>query len=57
MQEDNRAEDIEKVLAEEKAIEDRKKSLIADLLKQREAAIKAFDENLAKLGYQSPTKE
>lgn len=51
MPEENRAEDVEKILAEEKAVEDRKKRLVADLLKQREAAIKEFDEKLAKLGY------
>jgi hypothetical protein len=28
-----------------------KEALIADLLKQREAALKDFDEKLAKLGY------
>jgi hypothetical protein len=37
-------------------MEDRKKSLIADLLKQKEAAIKAFDEKLARLGYQGNSK-
>ncbi len=51
MPEESRAEDVEKVLAEEKAVEDRKKRVVADLLKQREAAIKDFDEKLAKLGY------
>jgi len=56
MPEENRAEDVEKVLAEEKAVEDRKKRLVADLLKQREAAIKEFDEKLAKLGYHSDGK-
>lgn len=50
---DNRVvDDVEKILAEAKAFEDRKQALIADLLKQREAANKAFDEKLAKLGYQ-----
>ncbi len=48
MPEDSRTGDVEKLLSEEKAIEDRKKSLIADLLKQREAAINDFDEKLAK---------
>jgi hypothetical protein len=50
---DNRVDDVEKLLAEGKAFEDRKQALIADLLKQREAANKAFDEKLAKLGYQA----
>jgi len=44
-------DDIEKLLAEQKAFEDRKQALIDDLLKQREAAIAAFDEKLEKLGY------
>lgn len=50
---DNRVDDVEKLLAEAKAFEDRKQALIADLLKQREAANKAFDEKLAKLGYEA----
>jgi hypothetical protein len=51
MPDDTRTGDVEKLLADEKAIEDRKQALIADLLKQREAAIKDFDEKLAKLGH------
>ncbi len=54
MPEDIKSADVEKILADEKAIEDRKQALIADLLKQREAAIKAFDEKLARLGYRAP---
>jgi hypothetical protein len=50
---DSRVDDVEQLLAEGKAFEDRKQALIADLLKQREAANKAFDEKLAKLGYQA----
>lgn len=53
MPDETRTDDVEKVLAEEKAVEDRKKTLIATLLKQREAAIKDFDAKLAKLGYES----
>lgn len=53
MPEDIKSADVEKLLADEKAIEDRKQALIADLLKQKEAAIKDFDEKLAKLGYQA----
>jgi hypothetical protein len=48
---DNRVDDVEKLLAEAKAFEDRKQALVADLLKQKEAAMAAFDEKLAKLGY------
>lgn len=55
MTEESKADDVEKLLAEEKAVEERKKRLITDLLKQREAAIKDYDDRLAKLGYHSPT--
>ena len=51
MPEQNRGDDVEKLLHDEKSLEDRKQALIADLLKQREEAIAAFDEKLAKLGY------
>jgi hypothetical protein len=51
MPEESRIDDVEKFLSEEKSMEDRKQTLIADLLKQREVAIKSFDEKLAKLGY------
>jgi len=56
MPDESRSADVEKLLADEKAIEDRKQALIADLLKQKEAAIAAFDEKLAKLGYQANSK-
>ena len=52
MPDDTRTDTVEKLLAEEKAFEDRKQALIADLLKQRDAAMKEFDDKLAKLGYQ-----
>jgi hypothetical protein len=51
MPEEKSSDDVEKVLAELKAVEDRKQAVINDLLKQRDAAVKAFDEKLAKLGY------
>ena len=51
MADEKKADDIEKILHDEKSLEDRKQALIADLLKQREAAMAAFDEKLAKLGY------
>jgi hypothetical protein len=54
MADETRSDDVEKLLSEEKAVAERKKTLIATLLKQREAAIKDFDDRLAKLGYQSP---
>jgi hypothetical protein len=52
MPEESRTDDVEKLLADEQAVGSRKKALIAALLKQRDAAIKDFDEKLAKLGYQ-----
>lgn len=51
MADEKKADDVEKILHDEKSLEDRKQAVIADLLKQREAAIAAFDEKLAKLGY------
>lgn len=53
MAEEKRTDDLEKILHDEKSLEDRKRALIDDLLKQRDAAIEAFDEKLAKLGYHS----
>lgn len=44
-------DDVEKFLAEQKALETHRQDLIKDLLRQKETAIKAFDEKLAKLGY------
>lgn len=43
--------DVEKFLAEEKSIEDRRKQLIETLLQKREAQNKEIDEQLAQLGY------
>jgi hypothetical protein len=57
MPDDKRSDDVEKLLAEEGAVEDRKKSLIADLLKQREASLKDFDDKLAKLGHHPDGKQ
>jgi hypothetical protein len=42
---------VDKFLSEKKAFEDRRQALIKDLLQQKEAANKDFDEKLAKLGY------
>jgi len=54
MPEEKQSDDVEKYLADQKVFEDRKQGLIDDLLRQREAAMKAFDEKLAKLGWQGP---
>lgn len=46
------AEDnVEKFLAEQKTLEAHRHDLIKELLRQKEAAIKVFDDKLAKLGY------
>jgi hypothetical protein len=52
MAEEKPTDDVEKVLSDLKTIEDRKQALIADLLRQKADAVKAFDDRLAKLGYQ-----
>ena len=44
--------DVEKFLAEQKAVEDRRKQLIEALLREKADAIKSFDEKLEKLGYE-----
>ena len=44
-------DDVEKFLAEQKAIEAKRHELIKELLREKEAAIKVFDEKLAKLGH------
>lgn len=49
--ESRKPDDVEKILHDEKSLEDRKQAVIAELLKQREAAIEDFDAKLAKLGY------
>lgn len=42
---------VDKFLAEQKQIETHRHDLIKDLLRQKEAGIKSFDDKLAKLGY------
>lgn len=42
---------VEKFLAEKKQLESQRHELIKEVLRQKEAAIKAFDEKLEKLGY------
>jgi hypothetical protein len=46
------SDELDKLLSDEKTLAQRKQSLIQDLLRQRAESIKAFDEKLAKLGYQ-----
>ena len=45
-------DEVEKFLTEQKAFESKRHELIKELLRQKEAAIKAFDDKLAKLGYE-----
>jgi hypothetical protein len=51
MPEEKRPDDVEKLLSEEKFLEDRKPPLIEAILKEREAAVELFDQKLATLGY------
>jgi hypothetical protein len=44
-------DDVEKFLAEQKTLEAHRHDLIKEVLRQKEAAIKAFDDKLEKLGY------
>ena len=44
-------DDVEKFLDQQKSLEAHRHELIKELLRQKEAAIKEFDEKLAKLGY------
>ena len=44
-------DDVEKFLSEQKAVEGKRHDLIKEVLRQKEAAIKTFDEKLAKLGH------
>jgi hypothetical protein len=45
-------DNVEKFLGEQKALEAHRQDLIKELLREKEAAIKSFDEKLAKLGYE-----
>ncbi len=42
---------VEKFLSEKQQLESRRQELIKDLLRQKEAAVKDFDDKLARLGY------
>ena len=44
-------DDVEKFLTEQKTLEAHRHDLIKEVLRQKEAAIKAFDDKLEKLGY------
>jgi len=51
MLEEKHSDDVEKFLSEQKILEDRKQTLIDDLLRQKAEAVKSFDDKLPKLGY------
>jgi hypothetical protein len=42
---------VDKFLAEKQQLESRRQELIKEVLRQKDAAIKAFDEKLARLGH------
>lgn len=44
-------DDVEKFLNDKQQLESRRQELIKDILRQKEAAIKAFDDKLARLGH------
>jgi hypothetical protein len=44
-------DDVDKFLSESEQLESRRQELIKQVLREKEAAIKAFDEKLAKLGH------
>jgi hypothetical protein len=44
-------DDVEKFLSDKTQLESRRQELIKETLRQKEAAMKAFDEKLARLGY------
>jgi hypothetical protein len=44
-------DDVEKFLSDKQQLESRRQELIKETLRQKEAAIKAFDGKLARLGY------
>jgi len=54
MPDEGKLDHIEKLLHDQKSLEHRRQTLIADLLKQKENAMKEFDDKLAKLGYVAP---
>lgn len=56
MPEEKQGNEVDKLLADEKSLDERKQTLIAGILKEKEAAIAAFDEKLAKLGYHANSK-
>lgn len=56
MPEEARLDDVEKLLAEQMEVEERRKRLIDELLKMKAQTCKVFDDKLALLGY-NPDKK
>jgi hypothetical protein len=44
-------DDVERFLSEQKAVEGKRQELIKELLRQKEAAMREFDDKLARLGH------
>jgi hypothetical protein len=53
---ENPIADVEKLLADKMAVEDRRKALIEQLLKMKAQTCKVFDDKLAQLGYRADKK-
>ena len=47
---------VEKFLSDQKALEQQRQELTKETLRQKEAAIRSFDEKLARLGYNGAGK-
>jgi hypothetical protein len=52
MPDERSSTDVEKLIADETVLDDRKQALVAAILKQKEPAIRGFDEKLEKHGYE-----
>jgi hypothetical protein len=56
MPEESAIAEVEKLLADKMAVEDRRKALIEQLLKMKTETCKVFDDKLAQLGYHADKK-
>lgn len=50
---ESKSDSVDQFINEQKSMEAKRQELIKDLLRQKEAAIKAFDDKLAKLGHRA----
>lgn len=53
MPDEKRADPVNDFLSEMRSLDDRRAELIKDLLRQKEAAIRSYDDKLALLGHQN----